>query len=247
MRLDDLPAVEAPPAATAAQMAQADKVAIDDLGVPLASLMESAARQIARVASLMLDGVAGRRIVALAGRGSNGGDALAAARLLYGWGADARAVLVHEPERLRPVTRKQADLLGEIGVRVARYRPNAPDELAGAELLLDGLLGYSASGAPRDDVADLIRHANRSRVPILAIDLPSGLDPDSGEPLGVAIRAACTVTLALPKTGLLAPAAAPLVGELVLADIGIPVAAHARSDLDLALVFGRSDLVRIIR
>ena len=247
MTLDDLPSVEAPPAATAAQMARADKIAIEELGVPLEALMESAARQIARVAALMLDGVAGRRIVALAGRGSNGGDALAAARLLYGWGVDARAVLVHEPERLRPVTRAQAQLLGEIGVRVARYRPDAPDELAGAELLLDGLLGYSASGAPRDDVAELIRAANRSRIPILAIDLPSGLDPDTGEPLGVAIRAACTVTLALPKTGLLAPTAAPLVGELVLADIGIPAAAHERPDLDVALLFGRSDLVRIIR
>ena len=246
MTITDLPSVVSP-TATAAQMARVDKVAIEELGVPLEALMESAARQIARVAALMLDGVAGRRIVALAGRGNNGGDALAAARLLYGWGADARAVLVHEPERLGPATSAQARLLGDIGVRIVRYRADGPDELSGAALLLDGLLGYGAKGAPRDDVAELIRAANRSRVPILAIDLPSGLDPDTGEPLGVAIRAACTVTLALPKTGLLAPAAAPLVGELVLADIGIPAAAHERPDMDVARLFGRSDLVRIVR
>ena len=197
--------------------------------------------------SLMLGGVAGRRIVALAGRGNNGGDALAAARLLYGWGADARAVLAHDRERMRPLAREQAAILENIGVRVARAGADLEDEIAGAELVLDGLLGYSGSGAPREDIAPLIRFANRSRAPILAIDLPSGLHPDTGAPQGVAIRAAVTVTLALPKVGLIVTSSPALVGELVLADIGIPAAAHERADLDVARLFRENDLVRVVR
>ena len=246
MRLEDLPAVSGVPTVTAARMARADRIATLELGVPKVALMENAARQVATVARLMLGGVAGRRIVALAGRGNNGGDALAAVRLLHGWGADARAIIAHDPQRMRPLAREQATTLEKIGVRVARS-DTADEELVAADLVLDGLLGYSGSGAPREDIAPLIRAANRSRAPILAIDLPSGLHPDSGEPQGVAIRAAVTVTLALPKVGLIVTSSPSLVGELVLADIGIPAAAHERADLDVARLFGESDLVRVVR
>ena len=116
----------------------------------------------------------------------------------------------------------------------------------GADLIVDGLLGYSAKGAPRGEMESLIRDADRSRVPILAVDLPSGLDPDSGVPLGIAIRAACTVTLAVPKTGLLVTAARNLVGELLLADIGIPPAAYERFGVDARALFTEGDMVRVL-
>ena len=114
-----------------------------------------------------------------------------------------------------------------------------------ADLLLDGLLGYSARGAPRDTVAELIATANASTVPILAVDIPSGLDPDTGSMPSVAIRAKATVTLALPKTGLLAAGARGAVGELLLADIGIPHLAFARVGIDTRRLFVDGDLVRI--
>ena len=103
------------------------------------------------------------------------------------------------------------------------------------------------SGPPRDAVADLIRAANASRLPILAVDLPSGLQPDTGEPLGVTIRAALTVTLALPKRGLIATRSRALVGELLLADIGIPPQAFDRLRIETRGIFVSGDLVRIIR
>lgn len=244
--LDDLPTLHDPPVTTAAEMARADRAAVEELGVPVVALMENAARQIARAARLLLGGeVTGRRVVALCGRGNNGGDALAAVRLLYGWGADARAVVCGDPGSLRDLPAAQLRALAAIGIRVARLDPDGADEIAGAELLLDGLLGYGATGPPRDEVAVCIRAADRSRVPILAIDLPSGIDPDTGRPRGIAIRATCTVTLALPKAGLVADEAAPLVGQLVLADIGIPAAAYARPDV--ASLFERGDLLRILR
>jgi len=243
--LESLPVLEAPPSITAAEMARADRVAIEDLGIPIAALMENAGRQVATIARLMLGGaVTRRRIVSLCGRGNNGGDALVAARHLFGWGADVRAVVCGDPETLRELPAMQRDGLRAIGVRISPFAGDGADEIAGAELLVDGLLGYSSTGAPRDEIAECIRLADRSRVPILAVDLPSGLDADIGSPLGVAIRAACTVTLAFPKRGLLAPAAAPLVGTLVLADIGIPAAAYGRPDA--SGLFDRGDLIRMI-
>jgi len=238
--LDDLHALGEVPSATAAQMAEADRIASEQLGIPLEVLMENAAHQIASAARLFLGGVAGKRIVAFVGSGNNGGDALGALRHLSGWGATVGAVLSGPPQRLRPLARQQLDILERLGVA---HEAAADD----ADLLLDGLLGYSASGPPRDAVADLIRAANASRLPILAVDLPSGLHPDTGEPLGVTIRAALTVTLALPKRGLVETRSRALVGDLLLADIGIPPRAFERLGIETGGLFEHGDLVRIIR
>lgn len=222
-------------------MAEADRIASDELGIPLELLMENASHQIAAAARLFLGGVAGRRIVAFAGSGNNGGDALGALRHLSGWGAEVRAVLSGPADRLRPLARRQHDILGKLGM------PRDAAAVDEADLLIDGLLGYSAAGAPRDAVADLIRAANASRLPILAVDLPSGMHPDTGEPLGVTIRAALTVTLALPKRGLLTTRSHALVGDLLLADIGIPPQAFDRLTIETRGLFDGGDLVRIIR
>jgi len=239
--VDELPSVREVPSATAAQLAEADRIAAEELGIPLELLMENASHQIARAAHLYLGGAAGRRIIAFAGSGNNGGDALGALRHLRGWGADVGVVLSSPAERLRPLARRQFDILVALGVD----RDDAT--LDDAELVIDGLLGYSVSGPPRDAVADLIRAANTSRLPILAVDLPSGLQPDTGEPLGVTIRAALTVTLAVPKRGLLETRSHALVGDLLLADIGIPPQAFDRLAIETRGLFEDGDLVRIIR
>ena len=222
-------------------MAEADRVATEELAIPLEALMENASHQVAVAARLFLGDVAGKRIVAFAGSGNNGGDALGALRHLSGWGAHVRAVLSTPVERLRPLARRQHDILVKLGV--ARETFAAED----AGLLIDGLLGYSVSGAPRDAVAELVRAANATRLPILAVDLPSGMHPDTGEPLGITIRAALTVTLALPKRGLIATRSRALVGELLLADIGIPPQAFDHLAIETRGLFERGDLLRIIR
>ena len=238
---DNLPALRDVPSATAQQMAEADRIASEQLGISVEMLMENASHQIARAARLMLGGVADKRIVALVGSGNNGGDAMGALRHLHGWGADVRAVLAGPVERLRPLARRQYESLAKLGV------PSDTAAELDADLIIDGLLGSSALGPPRARIADLIRAANASRAPILAVDLPSGLQPDSGQPLGVTIRAALTVTLALPKTGLLATQSHALVGELLLADIGIPPEAFDRLAIETRRLFEQGDLVRIIR
>jgi NAD(P)H-hydrate epimerase len=239
VRLEDLPTLRDPPSATAAQMVEADRIASEELGIPLATLMENASREIAAAARAFLGDVAGRRIVALAGSGNNGGDALGALRHLAAAGAEIGALLSGPVDRLHPLARRQYDFVAALGL-------SEDVTVDDSDLVIDGLLGYSVSGAPRGAIGELVRAANLSRGPILAVDLPSGLQPDTGEPLGVAIRAALTVTLALPKRGLLNDRARPLVGELLLADIGIPAQAFARLGIETRGLFERGALVRII-
>jgi len=229
--LDELPTVRGVPSVTAKQMAEVDRVTIEEIAISVDALMENAAHQIARAARALVGRVDGKRIVGLVGRGNNGGDAAGALRHLAGWGAEVRAEVA----------------LLQIGPSVVRYaNPEAPrGPLPNADLVIDGLLGYSVRGAPRDPIADLIRAANSSATPILAVDIPSGLDPDTGTGTDVAIHAKATVTLALPKTGLLATGARGAVGELLLADIGIPHLAFARVGIDTRRLFVDGDLVRI--
>lgn len=254
--LSSLPVARAVPAVTAAQMAAADRIASTDIGVPLEALMETASRQVALVTRLLLDGVAGRRIVALSGTGNNGGDALGALRHLHGWGAHVGAIVAGPRDRLGRLAALQYDILSCLGVPLLGS-PEADDativhRLQQADTVLDGLLGYGASGAPRGEIARLIELAvGGAPGRMVAVDLPSGLDPDDGTPLGGdaagAIRADVTVTLALPKAGLLRAPARAFVGELVLADIGIPAKAYEHLGVDAREVFAPGDLVRIIR
>jgi NAD(P)H-hydrate epimerase len=245
---DDLPTVRAVPSVTAAQMAEVDRLTIEKLGIPVEVLMENAGRQIAAAARAYLGGsVAGKRVIGLVGSGNNGGDAAVALRHLVNWGARVRAEIAAPQERLRETTRHQITRLLATTSEAAIVHDASQRGLRDldADLLIDGLLGYSARGAPRETVAALIGAANASGIPILAVDLPSGIDPDTAATPGVAIRASATVTLALPKTGLVDPKARGHVGDLLLADIAIPHAAFARLGVDTTRLFEGGDLVRV--
>ena len=252
MTLADLPVRRDVPAVSAAQMAEADRITIEDVRLPVEVLMESASRQIAAGARAYLGSVAGKRIAAFVGTGNNGGDAVGALRHLANWGAVVHALVVGTRERLRETTNLQiARLLvttdesrsgrvTNVGSRWSNF-----EKYVEADLLIDGLLGYNARGAPRDEVAVAIGAAARTSCPILAVDIPSGIDPDTGEARGVAIGATLTVTLALPKRGLLAQQARPFVGELLVADIGIPHMAFERIGIKTRGLFDEGDLIRV--
>src|SRR5712692_1302376 len=225
VRLDLVPAV------SAAQMREVDRMVVEDFGISLLQMMENAGRALAELTRRHLSGVRRRRVVVLAGRGGNGGGGMAAARRLAIWGAEVRVVLAHPDNALAEAPAHQLASLRAMGVPV-----HSPAEAVSlvheADVVLDALLGYSLEGPPRQPDAGLIRTANSHAVPILSLDLPSGLDPDRGAPQDPTIRATRTVTLALPKAGLLRPEAASCVGELWLADISVPPQAYARFDVD---------------
>ena len=249
MTFDDLPTVRAVPSVTAAQMAEVDRVTIEELHITVEILMENAGRQIAAAARVLLGGrVAGKRVIGLVGTGNNGGDAAVALRHLTNWGARVCAEVAAPQDRVRETTRLQTTRLllattWEIAIVHDASQKGLRD--LDADLLIDGLLGYSAKGAPRETIATLIETVTISNVPILAVDLPSGIEPDSGATPGAAIHAAATVTIALPKPGLLDPKAHSYVGELLLADIAIPHAAFARIGIDTRRLFEEGDLVRV--
>jgi NAD(P)H-hydrate epimerase len=112
-----------------------------------------------------------------------------------------------------------------------------------ADVVLDALIGYSLRGAPREPIASLVRAANASGRPLLALDIPSGLNGDSGEAYDPTIRGISTLTLALPKVGLTRPAAREWVGNLYVADISVPQVVYDRLGLDVGALFARSDIV----
>ena len=248
MSLEDLPLVRDVPSVTAAQMAEIDRITTDDLHIPVDVLMENASRQIAAAARAFLGGsVAGRRVIGLVGTGNNGGDAAGALRHLLNWGARVTVECTGTQDRMRDTTQRQLMRIlastAEIAIVHDASREGFRD--LEADLLIDGFLGYSAHGAPREPMAALIAAVNASQIPILAVDLPSGIDPDTSAVPGAAIRAAATVTLALPKRGLLAPESHEQVGELLLADIAIPHAAFERIGVNTWRLFEQGDLVRV--
>lgn len=230
------------PAITAAQMREVDRIMIDDIQIDLVQMMENAGRVLAELAISRFDP---DRVVVLAGSGGNGGGGLVAARHLANRGRDVQVVLVRDPSGLTGVPAQQHTILRRMGVSVF-HLPDGddPSEVCaiadGTDLIIDALLGYSLVGNPHGTAATLINWANRQQAPVLALDTPSGLDVTSGRVGQPCIRAVTTLTLALPKRGLLG--AAP-VGELWLADISVPAVVYRRMGIEIADIFGRSGLL----
>jgi NAD(P)H-hydrate epimerase len=227
------------------QMREVDRLMIEEYGVSLPQMMENAGRNLARLArSRFLDGDSrGRRVVVLAGTGGNGGGGLVCARHRRNWGAEVEVRLASPASRLAEVSRRQYAILEAMAVPVA----TAEEGLLRADLLVDALIGYSPTGAPRGGTADLIRAANEHPAPVLALDVPSGIDSTTGAVHEPAVRATATLTLALPKEELFAGDAPEHVGELYLADIGVPPDLYAWRSLGLEVgpVFARDEVFRL--
>ena len=206
----------------AIQAADADAAAA---GVPVATLMGRAGAAVARAAAELLDGLAGRRVVALAGKGHNGGDALEALARLARRGAGAEALVSGDPAALQGEVARCAALVRAAGGRVRAFDAALAGRLLGsADLVLDGLLGTGSAGAPRGVVAEAIAAANRCRAPVVAVDIPSGVDGGSGAVAGEAVTAAVTVTFQAAKPGHVLAPGSGRVGRLRVADIGLPLA-----------------------
>jgi NAD(P)H-hydrate epimerase len=224
-------------------MAEVDRLMVEEFGIQLVQMMENAGRSLAEQARRMLGGrLAGQPIVVLCGAGNNGGGGMVAARHLHNWGADVRVILAAEPNALKAVPRQQWQILRAMGV--PGTVPGA-HSAASAELIVDALIGYGLRGDPRGVVADWIRWANRAQSRILALDTPSGLDTTTGSAASPCIRAGATLTLALPKTGLLAPEAKAYVGDLYVADISVPPQLYRRLGLDVGPLFAESSIIKL--
>lgn len=227
------------------QMVEVDRVMTEDYGIGLVQMMENAGRNLAHLARVrfMNGDPIGKAVVVLAGSGGNGGGAMVCARRLHNWGARVRVLLTRPREMLAGAPALQEKILQRMGVAVASAED--VERVHTVDLVVDGVIGYSLSGAPRGTAADLIRWANASGAPVLSLDTPSGLDTTTGIPHAPAVRATATLTLALPKEGLRAEGAAAYVGELYLGDIGVPVELYAGMGIEVGHLFAESDIVRL--
>jgi NAD(P)H-hydrate epimerase len=222
------------------QTRDVERAAIE-LGLTHTRIMENAGANLAWLASTMLGGeVVGRRITVLAGPGGNGGGGLVAARRLIGWGADVAARLATDPADLAGVPLEQLCLLDQMGASIGV----GASGLGVAELFIDAILGYGQRGNPQGDAAALVAATAGSTV--LSLDVPTGLELERaivGEP---AVRAAATLTEALPKEALRAEAARPLVGDLYLADISVPPTVYDSVGITYQSPFSGSPIVRLV-
>ncbi|MFN2398144.1 MAG: NAD(P)H-hydrate epimerase [Gemmatimonadaceae bacterium] len=229
-----------------AQMVEVDRAMVDDYQILLMQMMELAGRHLASLARSRFLSDAGPEasVVILAGPGGNGGGALVCARRLAGWDVPVTVLTVTPDEGFTLVPRHQMRILRRLDVAISEPEDTLPAQPA---LIVDGLISYSLRGAPRGRAAELIRWANNASAPVLSLYVPSGLEASSGEPFDPAIRASATMTLALPKQGLGTARAAPHVGELYLADIGVPRQLYRRAPLNLSVpdVFAGGELVRL--
>jgi NAD(P)H-hydrate epimerase len=224
----------------AKEMKELDRTTIEDYGIDVLSLMENAGTAVAVLCCRLLGDVGGKRIACLAGKGNNGGDGLVAARRLGNWGAEVCVVTPFGKSEMGAMATRQLDPLVTMAVPV-----RGPDaDLKSFDMLIDALLGYSSTGSPRDPIAGLIRRANGSGVRIVAVDIPSGLDPNDGTPGDPCIVAEATITLALPKLGFLNSLSKKHVGDLYLGDVSIPQAVYRGLGQDVT-PFGRDQVCKL--
>ena len=172
-------------------------------------------------------------MLALSGTGGNGGGGLVCARRLHSWGAEANVHLSSTASDLGDVPRHQVAILKRLGVEVKA--PTGEAVLAEADLIIDALIGYGLRHAPIGNSAALIRAAKLHAAPVLALDVPSGLDSTTGVVRDPTIQATATMTLALPKTGLCAEGVGASTGELYLADIGVPPELYTKPELAISV------------
>lgn len=220
------------PTLTSRQVAEVDRLAEVRFGISVDWLMEAAGWQVARFCS-------GPTAV-VCGIGNNAGDGLAAARHLHRWGRLSSVSCV-DAGRLRGSAARERDALGKLGIDIS-------DELrlGDAQFVLDALFGTGLSRAPEGKFAAWIGAVNGSGLRVIAVDVPSGLDADTGLAYAPTVRAHTTVTLGLAKPGLLNGDGPGVAGEVWVADIGVPFEAYAAIGIEVPQhLFAEHDRVRL--
>jgi len=213
---------------TAEQMRELDRIAIRERGIPSLDLMERAGKAVARcAASIIADGNLRKRALLFAGKGNNGGDAFVAARYLEIEGIKTRTVLLANKNDISGDAKENLQRLEEMGADLVEAETSGAlagilESAADDALIIDGILGTGVSGNVSGHLAEAISLINDLRKLVVAIDVPSGLDAASGRTCGVAVRALATVTMGLPKTGLVRADGIEQSGRIRVADIGIP-------------------------
>src|SRR5215216_3364002 len=211
----------------AAQMREADRFTIEEIGIPSLVLMENAGRQVVAAMEAAYESRLNGRVAVLCGRGNNGGDGFVVARTLLQRGIDTAVFVIGAVADVRGDARINLDILGRLGVTVVEINDEQTWELHFSEisqctLIVDAIFGTGLKTALRGMMETIVADVNASGIPIVSIDLPSGLSADTPQVIGDCVEASMTVTLAAPKLPLVLPPGEEHAGDVVIADIGIP-------------------------
>ena len=213
---------------TKEQVRAVDSWAINTLGVPGVVLMENAGRSCAELIKEKLKDVAIPKVCIFCGTGNNGGDGYVIARHLLNSDFEVVVVICGDRGKVKGDAKINLDILERLGLPIEQLNlkdGDVPDKVeafaADADMIVDGLFGTGLSGQLSDEYKQLIESINACNCPILAVDIPSGLDCDAGQPLGAAIRASYTVTFVAVKKGFASESAAKYTGEIFVASIGV--------------------------
>lgn len=210
-----------------AQMREADRRTIEEIGIPSLVMMENAGRQVVAAMEAMYTDLSERQVAVLCGRGNNGGDGFVVARTLLQRGVDVSVFLIGNVSEVRGDARINMEILGRLGLTTVEIADSQAWELHFSEvtdctLIVDAIFGTGLNAPLSGLIESVVADVNGSGIAVVAIDLPSGLSADSVEPIGDSIEAGMTVTLAAPKLPLVLPPAEARAGDIVIADIGIP-------------------------
>ena len=236
---------------TSAQMRDADRITIEEIGIPSRVLMESAGRAIVAALESHFEDLAARSVAIVCGKGNNGGDALVVARLLLDREIDVSVFLVGQLADMSGDARANLETYGRLGGTVVEIADEQTwelhvSELSTCDLIVDGLFGTGLRGPLRGMLDTVVADLNGTGLPIVSVDLPSGLDADVPEVAGPAIDATLTVTLAALKIPLALPPAERLAGDVVIADIGIPGSVIERIDGARTYLLTPEDLAPLV-
>lgn len=226
---------------TSREMKDIDRTAIETLGIPGPVLMENAGIRVVRALRRRFPRLEAQRIVVVAGKGNNGGDGFVVARHLHNMGARPDVILFASKEEVKGDAAVNLGILLRMGLPIIEVRTAAElrkvrSKIERATVLIDALFGTGLA-KPLDGLfAAAVADINRSAAFKVAIDIPSGLSADTFEVIGPAVKADLTVAFAAPKIAHIFPPASELVGELVVAPIGIPPSLFDRPDLSLGLI-----------
>lgn len=211
---------------TSEQMRTLDSLAESKYRIPSLLLMENAGLSVFLAVEEAVGVVAGKRVVVLAGPGNNGGDGYVVARHMANAGAAVSIASYADPAKYRPDSRANYDIAQSMGLEIIDKPLGSTLEglLFRADVVVDALLGTGSSGAPRPPIAEVVGAVNKHYAFVVSVDIPSGIDADTGAVESDAVYADLTVTFALPKIGLLVYPGAKHAGEVAIADISIPAA-----------------------
>ncbi len=220
----------------AEQMKRIDWLTQEQFGIPGLLLMERAAIAVMESMEERYGNLAGKRIYICCGKGNNGGDGFALARLLTEKSTQTLIVLAYDGNTNQGLASQNLQLATRFGIQTKVWSELDSQELEKADIIVDALLGTGAVGVPNGPLAEMICAINESKKPVVAVDVPSGVVVDTGQVNDIAIEADLTVTFGLPKPGLLCFPGAENTGELVVRQIGFPRQLLEDEGLDLNLL-----------